>query len=456
MALVVDVGRVLIAVVGGLVLAASPPGAGRPRRFLALSPPTGTTCTSTTIDRSRSWRGCLGVRPSHGRRPATGQPTCTCTHRIDLTDFYVNELSAGRVAPGREVGRRTDARPVGARRGAGLFTLEQDDGVQLGTVIHIPLYAASQRPSLSPGPGTPSGPTVAVHVVGIEAAELEFPAGQGPEYDIFTTQAFARDREPRTRRWPRCTSFGCGTVRRTFPRFAADVSALHLIYVSNQDTSAAGGRGVDPPPGRRLVGAGRTGRTGGLAVIGQALGRQSVVESEEYPTLVALGLPRRQLVVLGTARNVLVALVGAAGAVAVAFALSPLTPVGEARLAEPSTGLSFDPLILLVGALAIVLVLLALGTWPPCAPHGYTSTTEHPMRTRRRSWPGSPRPARRRAPSSGFATRSNGVAGRRRCRSAPRCSARRWPSWRCARRPCSAPACRTSRPVPRSTAVTTS
>ncbi len=101
-----------------------------------------------------------------------------------------------------------------------------------------------------------------------------------------------------------------------------------------------------------------------LAVIGQALGRQSVVESEEYPTLVALGLPRRQLVALGTARNVLVALVGAAGAVAVAFALSPLTPVGEARLAEPSTGLSFDPLILLVGALATVLVLLALGTWP--------------------------------------------------------------------------------------------
>ena len=52
----------------------------------------------------------------------------------------------------------------------------------------------------------------------------------------------------------------------------------------------------------------------------------------------ALGLPRRHLVVLGTARNLMVALVGAAGAVVVAFALSPLTPVGEARLAEPSTG----------------------------------------------------------------------------------------------------------------------
>ena len=102
----------------------------------------------------------------------------------------------------------------------------------------------------------------------------------------------------------------------------------------------------------------------GLAVIGQALGRQSVVESEEYPSLVALGLPRRQLVVLGTARNLMVALVGAAGAVIVAFALSPLTPVGEARLAEPSTGLAFDPLVLLLGALATVVVVLLLGIWP--------------------------------------------------------------------------------------------
>ena len=67
---------------------------------------------------------------------------------------------------------------------------------------------------------------------------------------------------------------------------------------------------------------------------------------------------------LGTARNLVVALVGAAGAVFVAFGLSPLTPVGEARLAEPSTGLAFDPLVLLLGALATVVVVLLLGIWP--------------------------------------------------------------------------------------------
>ena len=44
----------------------------------------------------------------------------------------------------------------------------------------------------------------------------------------------------------------------------------------------------------------------GLAVVGQALARQSIAESEGYVTLSALGASRRQLVMLGTARNILV------------------------------------------------------------------------------------------------------------------------------------------------------
>src|SRR5438034_1304363 len=37
----------------------------------------------------------------------------------------------------------------------------------------------------------PAGPTIAVRVVGIVAAENEFPAGQSPAYDLYPTQAFA-------------------------------------------------------------------------------------------------------------------------------------------------------------------------------------------------------------------------------------------------------------------------
>jgi FtsX-like permease family len=102
----------------------------------------------------------------------------------------------------------------------------------------------------------------------------------------------------------------------------------------------------------------------GLAVLGQALARQSSVESGDYPTMAALGADRRQLLALGLARNLAVGLGGAAGALLVAIALSPLAPLGEARVAETYTGLTFDPLVLLPGALATMALVFALGLWP--------------------------------------------------------------------------------------------
>ena len=102
----------------------------------------------------------------------------------------------------------------------------------------------------------------------------------------------------------------------------------------------------------------------GLLVIGQALARQSIVESEDYPTLATLGLDGPQLARLGMARNLAVAIAGGAGAVVLAASLSSLAPVGEARIAEPSTGVAFDPLVLLLGALGTVVVVVALGIWP--------------------------------------------------------------------------------------------
>ncbi len=102
----------------------------------------------------------------------------------------------------------------------------------------------------------------------------------------------------------------------------------------------------------------------GLAVIGQALGRQSIAESEDFPTMVALGIERRQLVMLGCARNLVVGLGGAIGAVVVAIALSPIAPLGEARIAESSTGINVDTLVLALGAMATAVAVIALGLWP--------------------------------------------------------------------------------------------
>jgi predicted lysophospholipase L1 biosynthesis ABC-type transport system permease subunit len=99
-------------------------------------------------------------------------------------------------------------------------------------------------------------------------------------------------------------------------------------------------------------------------VVAQALARQATIESETYATLNALGVSRRQLAVLGMTATFAVAVMGAIGGIALAFALSPLTPVGEARLADPSAGFAFDAYVLLPGAAAAVVVVLALGVWP--------------------------------------------------------------------------------------------
>jgi hypothetical protein len=46
------------------------------------------------------------------------------------------------------------------------------------------------------------------------------------------------------------------------------------------------------------------------------------------------------------------------------FALSPLTPVGEARIAEPAQGFAFDGTVMGLGAAATILLTLALAVYP--------------------------------------------------------------------------------------------
>ncbi|MGN6175805.1 MAG: ABC transporter permease, partial [Streptosporangiaceae bacterium] len=101
-----------------------------------------------------------------------------------------------------------------------------------------------------------------------------------------------------------------------------------------------------------------------IGVVGQALARQASAESTDPPALVALGLSPRQLATLSMLRTLAAAVAGAAGAIVVATLLSPLAPVGEARLAEPSPGLSFDAVVIGLGALATVAIVLVLGMLP--------------------------------------------------------------------------------------------
>ena len=357
---------VLISVVGGLTLAAAAAGRRTASAFPRFVAAHGYDVYIFNPQPVRGLATLPGVATvTDVGIPAVGQPTCTCTHHvINANDFYVNELSSRglrrlvKLVAGRMPTQSSPDEVLAS------YNLQQDYGVHVGSVLHLPLYATSQGLAIMSGANAaPSGPTIAVHVVGIEAAELEFPAGQGPEYDLFTTEAFARSVNHRTLLADvYLVRLRHGTA--DLPRFGAALTPSRVEYISNQDASAqAVAESIHPQAVGWWILAALAGLAG-LAVVGQGLGRQSIVESEEYPKLVALGLPRRQLIVLGTARNLAVALAGTAGAVIVAFALSPLAPVGEARLAEPLPGFAFDPLVLLLGALATVVVVVALGLWP--------------------------------------------------------------------------------------------
>ena len=247
------------------------------------------------------------------------------------------------------------------------FSMQQQFGLQIGSIVSVPLYKLSQRHEwiVSNNYFAPHGPVVQFRVVGIEASENDFPSST-PSYSLFTSRAFDK-------------SIGQSVVRlkifevrlrhgqNDMPAFQPYVNHHQghgFVYVQNLDTSLASvGQSIQPQA------------TGwwffvlfailaGLALIGQALSRQSLVERESYPTLAALGLRPRQLWGLGLMRAGAIGIAGAIGSVTLAYALSDLTPVGEARAASSSLGFVFSSVLFGVGVLIVVATVIALAVVP--------------------------------------------------------------------------------------------
>ncbi len=355
----------LIAVVGGVVLAAA--AAGRRTesafpRFVAAYGFDAGVYTTRPVPKLAELSGVSSAIDVVG--PSTGQPTCDCTNPINPNDFEVLVVPPGSRPIYKLIsGHLPD--PSSPDQVLASFTLQQNDGVHVGTVIHVPFYAAAQASAYDNAigaPPRPDGPTVAFRVVGFEAAESEFPSGSSLSYDLYTTPAFARTLLPRTATgdlyYVRLRNGAAGV-----PQFSQQASSLGAEATNLNEMAASVQASIHPQAVGWWILALLSALVA-LAVVGQALVRQSIVESEDYPTMAALGADRRQLLALGLARNVAVGLAGAAGAVVVAVALSPLAPLGEARIAETSTGVTFDLLVLALGALATVLVVFGLGIGP--------------------------------------------------------------------------------------------
>jgi hypothetical protein len=358
---------VLISLVGGFVMAAIAAGRRTESAFPTFVAAKGFDAELYSIQplpEISRLPGVVAVTEAFG--PDNGQPSCTCTHPINPSYFGVLALPTTAKLDFNLVSGRLP-NPSNPDEVVASYTLEKDEGVHLGSVIRVPFYAPSQLSAANSATGPPpppTGPTVDLRVVGFEATEFDFPSGSTPQYNLYASQGFVRALLPRTATgYVYLVRLRHGAA--DLPRFDAATSAdAGTVYTQNEDAQVASVEASIHPqsigwwllaPLAALV---------GLAVIGQALGRQSIVESEDFPTMVALGIERRQLVLLGTLRNLVVGLVGALGAVVVATIVSPIAPLGEARIAESSTGIRFDPLVLLLGALATAIVVIALGLRP--------------------------------------------------------------------------------------------
>jgi ABC-type lipoprotein release transport system permease subunit len=294
----------------------------------------------------------------------TGQPTCACPLPINAADVSVDLLTPALVSRLKLLSGRLP-RSDEPHEALISFTLQHDEHLHLGSRIRVPLYTREQAEVASNETGAaipPAGPVVTERVVGIEASDGEFPAGAAPSYNIYASPALGHLLGDRV---------GMGAVyavrlRRgaaDLPRLAADSSGFSAGMVNTDQVNELVESSIRPQATGWWVLA-VLGALVGLVILGQTLARQSVIESEDFPTLAAVGFTPRQLVQVGILRNALIAVVGAVGAVILALALSPLTPVGEARIAEPSTGLALDWPVAVVGLFATVAAVLLLGLWP--------------------------------------------------------------------------------------------
>jgi FtsX-like permease family len=316
---------------------------------------------------------------------ANGAPACSCTHKISESGFSLFDTSSAELPRVAKLvaGRMPD--PSAPDQVLASFTLEQD-GVHVGTVMKVPMYSPAQRGALLGGGNpAPGGPTLVLHVVGIEAAEAEFPGGAVVTKDLYGTPALARAISGRTAQNPiyfvRLTDGAAG-----LPRFESNLQALDTIGGSDQDTAAATiTSSIHPQAVGWWILAGLTALVG-MIVIAQALVRQSTIEETDRLTLRTLGVGSDRLFLVGMARTLFIAVAGTGGAVAFAFLLSPLTPVGEARLAEASSGFAFDGLVLILGGAAVIVAVLTLGVAPAALgartrQRSDTARLTHPSRT---------------------------------------------------------------------------
>jgi FtsX-like permease family len=236
------------------------------------------------------------------------------------------------------------------------FTLAQARHLSVGDTLRIAGKTERGAPMM-----------FAFHIVGIEAAPSEFPpqvnSGTG---DIWATPAFYRAHRVGFQLFPAAVlrlRHGPGdvaAVRRELSRLAGRKFSGNIPLGTQ---SANTERSIRPQSAALWLLAALLAAIG-LLIVGQLLARLTVLEASGYGALRAIGMNQRQLLTVGLCRAALIGAAAAGSALILAVALSPVFPLGLARIAEPHPGIEADWPTLALGAMGAVLVTVGCA-WGP-------------------------------------------------------------------------------------------
>jgi ABC-type lipoprotein release transport system permease subunit len=273
------------------------------------------------------------------------------------TLFGEGNISRARLVSGRLPNQdRPDEVAVG-------YGISVRDGINVGDRMTIDLLTANV---LTQGLGPQAG--VARQVTATVVGVILLPGSVPPSIrygQIFATPAFeaaytegtanARGLLVKLKRG----AADLPEIRRRFSALANDL----VQFLTGQDIDLGVKRSIDIYVVALQAFAALAGLAA-LLILTQTLVRQVALGTDDAPVLRSLGMTPGQLaggILLRTAASVTAGIVGA---LAIAYALSPIFPVGTARIVEPSPGLSADALVLLGGGAALLMLIVSFAIPP--------------------------------------------------------------------------------------------
>ena len=285
-------------------------------------------------------------------------PTETSSSPVVLTDTRLGrDINRFKMLAGR-LPQKPDEVVIG-------FLMASSLDLRVGSQLHIqgPAVAGPSRRGL----GESADGQVTWRVVGIEAAPGEFPPSAFSSAQVvYLPSSFLGT--PLGKAWEQLSGGAVSVVVRLHQgnhQAAPFLAAAEHMAGGPIGSATLSDQGAQVQSSMRLQALALWLMAGFLIltvalVVAQLFIRELSEDASDHPTLRALGMTSWDLTVSATLQMAMVIVAGAVGAIAVAYGLSPIFPLGTAGIAEPDPGPSFDVLVLTVGSIGLLVALMVL------------------------------------------------------------------------------------------------